>query len=211
MRVIDRKLLVGAALAVVVAALLLLRSGASEAPIAASPALDPVADASPAVSSAPPPARPRPAAESPALAPVEDPAIAARMALVESDPVLMDRARQQELAPAADARWSDAVDRAGYTREDVDPAVRESLRLVELEPRYAEEGMIDGLTIRSLPADHPFARAGFRAGDRLSRIEGVLLHDPSELPALFTRLGPRFEVCAWEGEGRESCGIVVVD
>lgn len=129
-----------------------------------------------------------------------------RLAMIEADAELRERARQQVLAGAADARWREAVDGGGYQAEDVDPAVRSLFRNLTLEPRYAEGGRIEGLVIRDLVADHPLAEQGFRPGDRIDRIQGVPLRDPAEIPSLIAHLGPHFEVCAVRPDtGTELC------
>ncbi len=183
-----------------------LSTGPEDVPVASSSPEDAAPEPAPAVSAGPPafaPTRSAARATAPDAAGTSE-----RMALLQTDPVLLDRARQHELAPEADERWSEAVDEGRYTAEDVDVAVREAFSTIELEPRYAEDGMIEGLTIRSMQGDHPFARAGLREGDRLERIHGVDLRDPAELPALFARLGPEFEVCARESLG---CVTIVLD
>lgn len=173
-----------------------------QAPLAASPATPPSATEAPA-----PEARPAsgavPASLPVAVAPeapiplpdsVEiDPE---RLAMIEADAELRERARQQVLAEAADARWHEAVDGAGYQADDFDPAVRSLFRNISLQPHYAEGGRIEGLVIQDMVGDHPLAEQGFRPGDRLDRIQGVALRDPAEIPALLAHLGPRFEVCA---------------
>jgi hypothetical protein len=123
--------------------------------------------------------------------------------LVAADPRLSDRAEQQALAPLADARWHEGVDQAEYRAEDFDPAVRRMFDRIELEPRYAEGGMIEGLTIQRIDSDHPLAAAGFTAGDRIDRIQGVELRDPAEIPALLAHLGPHIEVCARRADGSD--------
>ncbi len=184
------------------------------------------ADAAPAASSQPPPvgtapARlPTPAAAQPlptpspaADEPVAEEATsleAARLAAIQSDARLLDRAKQLELAPKADARWNEAVSESGFTADDVDPAVRKLFASVRLEPRYAEGGAIEGLVIEEMGDDHPLARAGFRIGDRLSRIQGVELRDPSQLPSLIAHLGPNISFCV-ERDGGETCQDVALD
>jgi hypothetical protein len=127
-----------------------------------------------------------------------------RLERLRSDPDLADRGRQHELAAAADARWEEAVARGSYDANDLDAAVRDLFRRVDLAPRYAEGGRIEGLVIGGMPSDHPFAQAGFRVGDRIDRIQGVELRDPADLPSLLARLGPNFSVCA-DRAGAELC------
>lgn len=191
-----------AAALVVAAAILVLRwASAPEAAPASAPAEAPaVAAAAPLPAPVPPVAAPDPDSEPEDSA--ELPADHRQRVL--SDPVLADRARQHELAPAADARWHEAVDGGEYRAEDLDPAVRDLFVEIDLEPRYAEGGRIEGLLIQSLASDHPLARLGFRPGDRIDRIQGVTLSDPAELPSLLARLGPHFSLCA-DRNGTELC------
>lgn len=129
---------------------------------------------------------------------------AARLAVIQSDARLLDRAKQLELAPKADARWNEAVNESGFTADDVDPAVRQLFASMRLEPRYTEGGAIEGLVIEEMRDDNPLARAGFQIGDRLSRIQGVELRDPAELPSLIAHLGPNISFCA-QRDGGETC------
>jgi hypothetical protein len=171
------------------------------APLAAAPVEAP-ARPSP-VDAAPRDLSPEPARDSEDAAPL---AARARPDL-SSDPVLEDRARQHQLAPEADARWQRAVDEAGYSANDLDVSVRELFRRIDLEPRYAEGGRIEGLVITGMPPDHPFAQLGFRSGDRIDRIQGVALRDPAEIPSLLARLGPNFDLCV-DRQGASLCGEV---
>lgn len=102
------------------------------------------------------------------------------------------------------------MDRGGYTAEDFDPAVRDLFRRVTLEPRYAEDGRIEGLVIQSMAGDHPLAQLGFRTGDHIDRIQGVLLRDPAEIPSLLARLGTHITFCADRRAG-EFCREVVLE
>jgi len=163
-----------------------------------------------------PPVPPTPLVPAPGDAPLEppsDPEDAALLAALgrrpdlSSDPVLEERAHQQQLAPEADARWQQAVDEAGYTASDLDVSVRELFRRIDLEPRYAEGGRIEGLVITGMAPDHPFAQLGFRSGDRIDRIQGVALRDPAEIPSLLARLGPNFDLCV-DRQGESLCGEV---
>ena len=133
-----------------------------------------------------------------------------KRAFIESHPELRERARQHALAPAADARWEEAVARGGYTPQDLDPAVRRTFRALTLEPRYAEGGRIDGLVIEEMADDHPFAKAGLRKGDRIDRLQGTPLRDPAELPSLLAHLGPRLDLCALR-DGAELCREIVLE
>lgn len=143
------------------------------------------------------------AAEPPAAMPLE---------IIQRDPTLRDRLRQQELAEAADARWAEAVDSGEYSADDLDPAIRDLFRQVSLQPRYAEGGGIEGLVIRSLAEDHPLAAEGFETGDMIDRIQGVDLRDPAELPSLLAHLGPNVEFCARQGRtGAQLCRELVLD
>lgn len=172
-----------------------------------------------AVPPPPPGAAPAPAraAAVPAPAPedellMSDPTealLAEQIALIQQDPVLRERARQQALAAEADARWHEAVDEAGYTAEDLDPAVLDLFKGLMLEPLYAEGGRIEGLVIEKLKPDHPLARAGFRAGDRIDRIQGTPLRDPADLPGLLASLGGPIEFCVVREDGSEHCTEVV--
>lgn len=130
-----------------------------------------------------------------------------RRQLIQADPALHDRAQQQSLAKKAEERWARAVDDGGYAASDLDPSIRSFFGDVGLEPRYEKDGLITGLVIQDLQDDHPLALAGFQVGDRLSRIQGVALRYPEELPSLLARLGPNFSVCRAEDESgaTEAC------
>jgi hypothetical protein len=198
----KRSLVLSSSLVVLAAALLVLWKGMQSPPAPAAAA------AAPSVAAAPPAPAPEPdpvpaaPAPPPAFEPIELPTDHADRVL--SDPVLAERARQHELAAAADARWNEAVEGGEYRAEDLDPAVRDLFRELDLEPRYAEGGRIEGLQIQSLSVDHPLSRLGFRPGDRIDRIQGVTLSDPAELPSLLARLGPHFSLCA-DRNGTELC------
>lgn len=183
-----------------VACALGVRWWAAEPPPEAAAAVAPVASAPTPSTSAPTPD----AAASTADA--RPPADRVRAAMSQ-DPVIEDRARQQQLAPEADARWQQAVDEGGYTANDLDVSIRELFRRVDLEPRYAAGGRIEGLVITGIAPDHPFAQLGFRAGDRIDRIQGIALRDPAEIPSLLARLGPNFELCV-DRQGEALCGEV---
>jgi hypothetical protein len=160
---------------------------------------------------APVPLKPTaPARRDPPIQPAGDPGDATALAArarpdVSNDSVLEDRAHQQQLAPEADARWQHAVDGPGYTANDLDVSVRELFRRIDLEPRYAEGGRIEGLVITGMPPDHPFAQLGFRSGDRIDRIQGVALRDPADIPSLLAHLGPNFDLCV-NRQGEALCG-----
>nr|WP_246395242.1 PDZ domain-containing protein [Microbulbifer rhizosphaerae] len=65
------------------------------------------------------------------------------------------------------------------------------------------------MRIAELSDRNPLARAGFRPGDRLVRINGEPLLDPAQIAHLFTALGDRFEVCV-DREALEDCRVVVL-
>ena len=136
----------------------------------------------------------------PPAAAIDDEAEKKRYELIQADPALHERARQESLEKKAEARWQHAVDEGGYSADDLDPAIRQFFGQVDLEPYYAKDGLITGLVIQNLQDDHPLAIAGFRVGDRLNRIQGVELRYPEEIPSLLARLGPNFSVCRAEGE-----------
>jgi hypothetical protein len=199
-----------------------MRPPSPENPSAGAPAT-PLATASvspAAVSTPPPPAAPAPpppAAVQASVAPEADAAVdwpddvpRETLDVIESDPVLRERARQHMLAAEADARWEDAVDRGGFTADDLDPAVRALFGGLTLEPRYAEGGMIEGLWLGAIRADHPLAQAGFQEGDLLDSLQGVPLRDPAALPGLLARLGPEVEVCAIRS-GTSVCREIVLE
>jgi hypothetical protein len=165
---------------------------AALAPVAAAP---PPADA-PAVETAPAPAPDAPAPEAVTPVPWPDDVPPEKVAMIETNPTLRERARQHLLAAEADARWEQAVASGQYSADDFDPAVRQLFAGVELEPQYAEGGRIDGLWLGALDATNPLAQAGFREGDLLDSLAGTPLRDPGDLPGLLARLGPRFDVCA---------------
>lgn len=197
----NRRLVRSSSLLVLAAALFALWKGMQTPPAPAAATASPVA-------AAPPATVPQPEPE-PALPDPEPPVAESELSpdhteRVLGNPIMADRARQHELAPAADARWHEAVDGGEYRADDLDPAVRDLFRDLDLEPRYAEGGRIEGLSIRSLSLDHPLAQLGFRAGDRIDRIQGVPLSDPAELPSLLARLGPHFSLCA-DRDGSELC------
>jgi len=148
------------------------------------------------------PAPPPPEATT-AAQPVDADPVEKRHALIQADPKLHDRAQQQSLAKKAEERWTRAVDEGEYSADDLDPSIRRFFADVSLEPRYIEDGMITGLVIQDLQDDHPLAIAGFHVGDRLSRIQGVPLRYPEEIPSLLARLGPNFSVCRATSDGGE--------
>jgi len=200
------------AVAVVTAAALLVWGLAQPdaPPPTAGAAVQPAPPSEPEVAAAPPAVPPRaPVAQSPepagwSLSSSDADAEAERLRMISQDVVLRERARQQMLAEQADARWHEAVDGGEYAAADLDPAVVELFRNIDLVPRYTDGGYIDGLVIQSIVADHPLALSGFQIGDRIDRIQGTPLRDPREIPSLLAHLGPNIEVCA-EREGRDLC------
>lgn len=122
--------------------------------------------------------------------------------------------RLQQLQEAADARFKETVQLDGLRPADIEPSVRELLRTVKLEPVFdlerGADGYINGMQISKLIGTSPFAAAGFRLGDRLTRINGEPLVDPAQIAHLFAQLGERFEVCAAR-DGGEHCRMVVLE
>lgn len=123
------------------------------------------------------------------------------------------RRRLLELDRAAEARFEEAVATDGLTADDVQPAVRALFATMTLEPAFdpdqGREGYVNGLRIAALTGRNPLAKAGFRAGDRLTRLNGQPLEDPAQIVYIVTGLRERFEVCAVRN-GSDYCRIIEV-
>ena len=104
-------------------------------------------------------------------------------------------------------RFEESLVTSGATEGQVDEAVLSTFETLDAFPVLMDGGYMDGVRIRAMPDGHPFARAGFRVGDRLMSVDGLLLQDPSELPGLFVRLERSFEVCV-ERAGEVLCADV---
>lgn len=121
------------------------------------------------------------------------------------------RRRLLALERAAQARFSETVELDGLQAEQVRPAVRALFESMTLEPAFdvedGMEGYVNGLRIAELSGRNPLARAGFRTGDRLTRLDGQPLVDPAQIAYTMTSLGDSFEVCA-DRNGAAYCRIV---
>lgn len=112
------------------------------------------------------------------------------------DQRLQERSREVERERRAKRRFDRALAESGLTAADVDPAVRDLFRRMELSSVVDGDGMLLGLRIEALDADSPLRTLGFLPGDRIERIDNVVLHDPGELPQLLASLSRRVRVCA---------------
>lgn len=65
-----------------------------------------------------------------------------------------------------------------------------------------------GLSIAWRNKRNPLAKAGFRIGDRLIRLNGQPLEDPAQIAYIVIGLRERFEVCAAR-DGADYCRVVV--
>lgn len=121
---------------------------------------------------------------------------------------IRERMKLEEHQRAAEARFHEAVDMDGLTPEALDPGVRDLFQTLKLKPafdlREGEQGSIDGMVVDRMTPRNPLAQAGFKVGDKLTRINGVALTDPAEIAHLFTRVKGNMEVCAEQG-GSEVC------
>lgn len=121
------------------------------------------------------------------------------------------RKRLLELEEAAQARFSETAELDGLRAEDVQPGVRALFDSVTLQPAYdvenGTEGFVNGLRIMELTDNNPLAKAGFHAGDRLTRFDGQPLVDPAQIAYTMTSLGESFEVCA-DRNGSDFCRVV---
>lgn len=110
----------------------------------------------------------------------------------------------------ARARFDRGVSEHEVRASQLAPAVKELFDSMDLEPVLDAEGMIEGLSIESLEPDSPMRGAGFRPSDRITRIAGLRLHDPADLPPLLVRLGTRIDLCV-ERAGEEICREIILD
>lgn len=180
-------------------------------PTPAAPAATPAPSAEPAERSRPTPER--------AETPSSDSGGAVTADGAGGEPPIADldpeearrRQRLMELEQAADQRFEETVELDGLRAEAVPPSVRDLFQTMTLEPHFdldqATEGYVDGMRIAELSGANPLAKAGFRAGDRLTRWNGQPLVDPAQIAYAMLSLGEEFEVCA-EREGGDYCRIV---
>ncbi|MFW6093149.1 MAG: hypothetical protein ACODAC_04185 [Pseudomonadota bacterium] len=171
------------------------------------------ADPEPAVAASEAPASPQP--EEPAAEPESTPA-ATEAPLPEG--MTPEEARRErrllELREAAEARFSETVELDGLRASDARPEVRRLFEAVTLEPVFdvqqATEGYVSGMRIAEMTSRNALARAGFRTGDRLTRIDGQPLVDPAQIAYTMVSLGEAFEVCA-ERDTAAYCRTVTLD
>lgn len=108
--------------------------------------------------------------------------------------------RRYEFERAAERRFHQTADADGLTPDSVRPEVRTLFSTLRLEPEYdlreGQQGYVDGMRVARMESGNPLAKAGFRVGDRLTRINGEALRDPAVIAHLMTRLGTTMEVCA---------------
>lgn len=127
---------------------------------------------------------------------------------------LAEKRRLLAVEQAADQRFDEAVQMDRLSADQVNTEVKQLMQTVNLEPVFdsgnGPEGFIDGLKIVELSNSNPLAAAGFKAGDKLTVINGQPLQDPAQIAYLFTTLESRFEVCADRDDG-QYCRFVTIE
>jgi len=192
-----------------------LARGPGRSPSAPAPTFPAAEPAAPVAQPPSPPAAvaaaPEPTAE--ALPEPASPALDEDVAkaLLEEETV-RDRLYRLALEEEARQRFDDSLEQSGITAEEIEGGVKRLFETVRVEPVLERAGHMDGMVLRSLDEGHPFHRAGFREGDRLTRLDDWALDDAGTLPEILIRLKRTFVACAVSADSaREVCRPVTVD
>lgn len=131
-----------------------------------------------------------------------------------SDEELARTKRRYQFEQAAEQRFRETADMDGLTPESVKPEVRHLFRTLKLKPEYdlreGQQGYVNGMRVDRMASSNPLAKAGFRVGDRLTRINGEVLRDPAMIAHLVTRIDSSMEVCASRA-GNRFCRQVTLE